>query len=90
MISANRGTLRFNNDADLRNANLVIASGATFDVMNDVAFQSITINGTLLDAGKHSYSDLNTTFGSSVTFLDNGGSLTVLPKRLSLFIISSL
>jgi len=92
LISANRGTLRFNNDADLRNADFSIASGAIFDVANDTIFQSITINGMVLDEGTYDYTDLNSTFGSSVTFLDNGGSLTVIPEptTLGLFSISAI
>ena len=78
MISANRGTLRFNNNADLRNADFYIASGATFDVANDVIVRSISINGIALVAGTYDYTALNSTFSSSVTLLDNGGSMTVI------------
>ena len=92
LISANRGTLCFKNDADLRNADFSIASGAIFDVANDVIFQSITINGTMLDEGRYDYTDLNSTFGASVTFLNNGGSLTVIPEpaTFGLFVVSAI
>lgn len=74
---ARASTLRFGNDL-VSAGSLTVNDLAFLDLNKNVTFQSVSIGGTALDTGTHTYADLKTRFGDLIN--DGGsGSITVGP-----------